>query len=87
MPRNEFKGWPTHESDCPAFGSGDLPVEGCTCTPIPMVSVDHPGKGEDEDLNPEAVPSEEAPSAVTLADLRKEPGFSTTQAHRKLPPS
>lgn len=80
MPRNEFL---DHDDDF------DLEVvrdeDG---NPIEIIKVpkNHPGKGEHEDLSQEVHPIEEDPqkegnSRPTLADLRKEPGFSTTQAH------
>lgn len=86
MPRNEFMDHEEEES--PDF---DLViVRDAKGFPIDIVKAprnNHPGKGEHEDLSQEVPPLEEDPhmwpaeARPTLADLRRAPGATTTEAH------
>lgn len=95
MPRNEFM---NHEAQIPEDATSDELVALVKSGEVSInkareflgLPTDRPGKGEDEDLNLEESPVEENPEpevgSPSLADLRKGPGLTTTEAHRKTRP-
>lgn len=73
MPRNEFADHPDEDYDL-------VVIRDDSGTPIGIEKVlkNHPGKGEDEVTEVEPV---EADHQQSLAELRREPGATTTAAH------